>query len=273
MRELRYESPSGTTIELEDVRSALAGQALDLRGSEWSYTLGRASAYGMSRRARTAKVDVTFTRLSAADEALDLFDADVEAGTPGTLVADGRWRQAAYVLAADPKRASLRDCAVTLTVALLGGGWHTSREQAVGSTPRRVGGIDLPCGLPLDLGWQSVARPTVVTVARRAMVGVRAYGPGSDPAVTLASASGASLSYGVRGAIGAGEVAVIDPLASGIGRCVRVVGVTGESRTAFPRRTPDALARLAPGRYVATSSGCSSAVVDVMETSGGVPWS
>lgn len=272
MHELRYEAASGAVIELEDVRSALAGQALDLRGSEWSYTLAQSSAYGMTRRARAVKVDVAFTRLAAANEASDAFDADVAAGTPGTLVADGTWRQRAYVLAADPQRASLRDCELRLTVALLDGRWHSEVTVDVTMNARNVDGLDFPLGFPLDLGYESKATPVRLVTRRRALVGVTLYGPCTDPSVSLIGEDGVARHYGVTGEVAYGCTATIDPLASGMGRTVYVTDAVGGTATAFSRRTTDALVALPPGRYAIVADDC-QATVRLMELNGGVPWS
>ena len=275
MRELRYEAASGAVIELEDVRSALAGQALDLRGSEWSYTLAQSSAYGMTRRARSAKVDVTFTRLPAADEALGAFDADVAAGTPGTLVADGKWRQRAYVLAADPKHASLRDCTVELTVALLDGRWHRLTSVTVIPSAAMAGGTDLPSDMPLDLGLASQSPRRLLVASMPSLVAARIWGPCHEPSVTLVGPGGAARRYGFTGDVADGHSVALDPLGRGIGRVAWAEDAIGNRTSAFGRLVrgggADPLGELPRGTYEVTSDA--TAIVTLVELSGGVPWS
>lgn len=125
MMKVRYVCASTGEPVWLDGPDAWLGTALDLRRDVRSYAL----SHGGLRVARAAHEETAGSRFRTAEEAdraLLAFAKDVDAGTPGTIVANG-WSQRAYVVASAPTRVLRGVPALDLTFVLMDGVWR--REE------------------------------------------------------------------------------------------------------------------------------------------------
>lgn len=123
--ELVYVGASGgERVELNGPLTYV-GTGLGIRGREWSYTLGRRDILGQSRQAREASLTADFLDLAEADRARRIFDRDVAAGTPGTLMSETTgYSQRAYMVKSEPSDRYHGWMRAGLTVLLLDGVWR-----------------------------------------------------------------------------------------------------------------------------------------------------
>ena len=147
----RYIGSDGQSVNL-DGDGAWVGTAPAMRGRAWSYSLGASRISAVQRKAREVTVTAAFTDPEKADLLRHLADRDVARSTPGTLRV-GDWSQRAYITACEP--GTIFGCYHTaeLTVVLLDGAWSRESKIVFGTVAESGGaGLDLPYGLPYDLG-------------------------------------------------------------------------------------------------------------------------
>lgn len=174
----------GSTVKL-DSGPLHVGTATDLRSREWSYTLGHRGIAGAVRPSREASLELTCTEPAALDRARRVFDRDVRSGTVGELVCAGEWRTRALVTGQSPSTVHMGFVSAKLTVVLVDGVWRRSHELHVPiQSGGDGGGLDLECDLPCDLS--PVPAPATVDAGwGGGAVGLRLYGPASNPSVTI----------------------------------------------------------------------------------------
>lgn len=257
-------------------------ETLALRGFDFRRSLGAHSYTSADLAAReVGGLYAKATTPEAADRLVAVLSRDMEAGTPGTLTSRG-WSQRALVPAASV--ASRRGCEVHLdvTVALLDGWWcrptlHRLSPATGGS--QGTASVDLPLDLPFDLGGTTGASK-VVTAGMPALLRLVFYGPCSSPYVVV-SAPGFSNRYGVSASCGEGERIVIDPTRTAeVGESVYRVGSYGQRTNLFAQRMGEVrgsgtypFERLRPGVYTVAWNGSTGVDVELVELSGGLPWS
>lgn len=184
MSSLAYVSARGERIEL-DGPGSYVGTAPDLRGRAWSYSIGYRALTGVSREAREVSIDAWFLDLAQADALRRAADRDVYDGTPGELVAQGEWRQRAYIVASAPDSINGRELSSKLTCVLLDGAWrraHTLRFNKGGSL---TDGKSYPHGYPYSYGTaEGVTRISSVGTMP-GPVSLIVYGPATSPSLTV----------------------------------------------------------------------------------------
>lgn len=164
-----------------------AQTAEGIRGRSWSYDLGYRSLTGVTRAARETDLELTYLRCpEKADWTRRLFDADVAAGTPGMLDADG-WTTRAYVVKAESQTITPVIIQQKLTVVLLDGIWRKAGElQHFWSDALQPGlDLDYPYDYPHDYlatVRDMVASNPMPTAMPFQMV---IFGPVSNPQLTL----------------------------------------------------------------------------------------
>lgn len=105
-----------------DGPSAFVGTADGLRSRKWKYDLGYRGLLNATRPAR--EVDVDFVSdYETADALRRVADADVAAQTPGMFLAQGEWRQNAYIVESEPSNIHYGWLSTTLKALLLDGAW------------------------------------------------------------------------------------------------------------------------------------------------------
>lgn len=105
-----------------DGPSAFVGTADDLRSRKWKYDLGYRGLLNATRTAR--EVDIDFeSDYETADALRRVADADVAARTPGTFLAQGEWKQNAYIVESKPTNIHYGWLSTTLKALLLDGAW------------------------------------------------------------------------------------------------------------------------------------------------------
>lgn len=230
MHRLSYVSGTGAAEVCLDCRSALAGTAEGVRGREWGYSIGYRSIAAATRAARECSLSVTFLDLAVADELRRLADRDVSMATPGTLAIDG-WTQRAYITAADPSSISRAHMAAKLTVVLLDGVWrkgHTVSFEPLTASSGDGEFLDLPYGLPYDLGVPSTRKYFDGSEWGSAPLKFTIYGPAVNPAIRIEGNW-----YKADLTVPDGGYLVVDPLASP--RAVTLVNADGSTVDAFSK--------------------------------------
>lgn len=210
----------GASVGL-DAGSMHVGTAAELRSRSWGYALGHRGAYGAVRPAREVSVRLKSSDRAALDRARRVFDRDVQAGTCGELVYAGEWRTRALVTAASPASIYRDNVSLDLTVVLIDGVWRRRHEVYVPlpSNGAAGGGLDVPYDCPYDLAGP--LPPSLVRACEwgESAVGLRIYGPATDPAVTIAGNT-----YQVLRDVGASERVEVD----GVSRSVELVTAAGD---------------------------------------------
>lgn len=230
MHRLSYVSGTGGVEACLDCRSALAGTAAGIRGREWDYSIGYMSLSGAARGARECSLSVSFMRLASADELRRLADRDMSEGTPGRLEVDG-WSQRAYVTKAEPSSISRSHVTMSLTVVLLDGVWrrgHTVSFEPLTASSGDGEFLDLPYGLPYDLGVPSTRKYFDGSEWGSAPLKFTIYGPAVNPAIRIDGNW-----YKADLTVPEGGYLVVDPLASP--RAVTLVNADGSTVDAFPK--------------------------------------
>lgn len=270
----------GEEIALDDVDSALVGVAEDLRSYEWHYSVEAASLDAASRLARESAVSC-WMRRGASETALSSFEADIEAGTPGTLVS-GEWSQRAYVPKASLSRIN-PDGSVSadLTFVLLDGVW---RRETLFHLPKGSGSdvenetLDYPHDYSYDFGTPS-ASGTYIDVPGLAPcdLRIRIYGYAVSPYVRI----GGNV-YQVSVVVHDGAILTIDSTrkSSMMGDSVTLRGKYGDVQDVFSKRLRGAegsgtyiFERLGHGTQQVTWPQSFDVDIVAIERRGGLPWS
>lgn len=181
MRSLEYVcAATGESVSFE---GPVYGETVPaLRGHSWSYELGGRSVAGISMPAREAQVTVKVVDHASLDRLRMLADADMAAGSPGTLVADGQWRTDAFIAKSDIQSVTPTIVETSLTF-LLPDPWWRRRISHVFTrrTSADSAWLDLPADLPADLSGMAAVR-TLDNPEPHAMPAViRVYGPCVNP--------------------------------------------------------------------------------------------
>ena len=176
----------GSTVQL-DAGSLHVGTADDLRGREWSYTLGHRGIGGVVRSSREVSVELHCTDPAELDRARHIFDRDVQTGAGGELVYAGEWRTAALVVSSAPSTIFGRFAVAKLGIVLADGVWRRSHEMHVPmpSTVAGGGGLDYPHDYPYDYARPEPPKSVRASEWGESTVGLRIYGPATNPAVTI----------------------------------------------------------------------------------------
>ena len=105
-----------------DGPSAFVGTADGLRSRKWQYDLGYRGLRNATRPARDVDVDFV-SDYETANALRRVADADVMARTPGVFLAQGEWRQNAYIVESEPSNIHYGWLSTTLKALLLDGAW------------------------------------------------------------------------------------------------------------------------------------------------------
>ena len=184
---LAYVDGRGGTWALDSPDAALVGTGAGLRGWEWSRQLQRGQLVDVRRDAREVDVKV-HADAATLDRMEPAMWRDVADGTPGTLVLDGTWRQAAQAVSCSCDGAYMGMADATVTFALLDGCWHnavTTEFRPRGGGEEDGGGLDAPYDLPADLG-PTHGSGTVDAGDAACPVRLVIYGPVASPSLTIA---------------------------------------------------------------------------------------
>lgn len=184
MQELKYISASGQVIEM-DGPSIWSGTALDMRANKWDYDLGAKRLKYARRRAWAPSVEVTYLSPADVDRAQKIFDADVDAGAPGTWHLKG-CTQLGYGLGFTEKSITRSGVKGEQEIALLEGAWRY--EESVDLFPQS-GDIDgtkiydytYPYMYGSSLGVRYVNLIDAASVAWRMVI----YGHAVTPQLTI----------------------------------------------------------------------------------------
>jgi len=177
-------SATGERIGFE---GPLYGETLaGLRGRVWDYSIGARGLTGITRKTRETNVTV---RIHDSPATLDLLrrlaDADMAAGAPGTLVADGEWETRAWIPKSEPQSITPTMVETQLAVALLDGVWR--REITTHHDPRTDAGsgLDYPHDYPHDYGGMSILGTVANASGMPQPVKLTIFGPCVNPYIII----------------------------------------------------------------------------------------
>lgn len=181
---------SATTRKRFDLSGALAfaGEPSAAREDQWDYKAGYRDLSYAARKARSETVAVAVLNLAAADALRLAADADVAAGTPGALDADG-WSQRCYVVGASLSKRAGDSALVKLTLLLLDGVWRKAQSWQFrpGAGSGTVG-----AGHGYDYGYaygypysEETSREIEVASVVASPFRIVVYGPAVRPSVTI----------------------------------------------------------------------------------------
>ena len=178
----------GSTVQL-DAGPLHVGTADDLRGREWSYTLGHRGIGGVVRSSREMSVELHCIDPAELDRARHIFDRDVQSGKVGELVYAGEWSTRALVVAQSPSTIYMDYTAAKLEIVLMDGTWRRKHEMHVPmpSTVSGGGGLDYPHDYPYDYARPEPPKSVKASEWGESAVGLRIYGPATNPAITIGS--------------------------------------------------------------------------------------
>ena len=162
----------------------LYGETLTgLRARVWGYSLASRGMTGITRKAREATVTV---KIHDSPATLDLLrrlaDADMAAGTPGTLVADGEWEAKAWITKSEPQSITPTMVETQLTIVLADGVWR--RPTMTHFTPRYDSGTaDLD--YPYDYAGMSILGTVTNATGMPQPVKLTIFGPCVNPYIII----------------------------------------------------------------------------------------
>ena len=226
MRRFEYINSKGKAVQL-DGPLVFSGIAEEPRSRVWAYSLGMRDVRNIARPARTATMSIT-APFEQADELRKAFDSDVYAGTPGTFVIDGEWKQRGFCL--EQKVTSLLGERVQadLTVALLDGAWwriaHVPFVPESGSDPETYPWLDYNFDFIYDFKRPPIAHVIDTDASAPSPVRIVIYGPATNPYIIAGENR-----YAVLASVSAGAYMVID----GKEKTITIVGADGSITDAF----------------------------------------
>lgn len=227
METIEYTAGNGESIGFE---GPLYGETLTgLRGRAWDYSLASRGLTGVTRKTRETNVTV---RIHDSPATLDLLcrlaDADMAAGTPGTLIADGEWETRAWIPKSEPQTITPTMVETQLTVVLLDGVWR--RETTTHHDPRTDAGsgLDYPHDYPHDYGGMSILDTVANTSGMPQPIRLTIFGPCVNPYVIIGPNR-----YEVDATIPAGSRLEIDGTADA--RTVIMISDTGLRTNLFAK--------------------------------------
>lgn len=171
----------------------------NLRAHVWDYTLASRGLTGITRKARevtvTAKLVVGQARSfwgETLQDMLDLFDADMAYGQPGTLrfgiqsaVASGRgcWTARAFIPKTTYSTIKPGLLELELTIVLCDGVWRRKNDtmRFVPSVRVTSTTLDLPADLPTDLASANITQKVYNPSYTDAEFVARIFGPAVNP--------------------------------------------------------------------------------------------
>lgn len=186
MQSLEYAcAATGERIGFE---GPLYGETLaGLRGRVWDYRVGARGLTGITRKTRETNVTV---RIHDSPATLDLLrrlaDADMAAGTPGTLVADGEWETRAWIAKSEPQTITPTMVETQLTIVLADGVWRRGTTEHHAPQSNTDGGdLDYPYDYPYDYAGMSIFDTVTNATGMPQPVKLTIFGPCVNPYIII----------------------------------------------------------------------------------------
>lgn len=229
MQSLEYRcTATGERIGFE---GPLYGETLaGLRGRAWDYSLAARGLTGVTRKTREETVTV---KIHDSPATLDLLarlaDADMAAGTPGALVADGEWETRAWIAKSAPQSITPTMVETQLTFVLLDGVWRReTTEHHDPRTDKSDSWLDHPYDYPHDYSGMSILDTVANPGGTPLPIRLTVFGPCVNPGVIIGSNR-----YEVDATIPAGSRLEIDGAADA--RTVVMISDTGLRTNLFAK--------------------------------------
>lgn len=185
MRTLSY--VCGETGESIGFEGPLYGETLTgLRGRAWDYRLASRGLTDVTRKTRETNVTV---RIHDSPATLDLLrrlaDADMAAGTPGTLVADGEWETRAWIPKSEPQTITPTMVETQLTIVLADGMWRRGTTTHHDPRTDAGSGLDYPHDYPHDYAGMSILDTVTNTSGMPQPIRLTIFGPCVNPYIII----------------------------------------------------------------------------------------
>ena len=159
--------------------------------------------------------------VSALDLLRRLADADMAAGTPGTLVADGEWETRAWIAKSEPQSITPTMVETQLTIVLADGVWRRGTTEHHDPRADKAGGdLDYPYDYPHDYAGMSILDTVANATGMPQPVKLTIFGPCVNPYIIIGTNR-----YEVDATIPAGSRLEID--AASDSRTVTMISDTG----------------------------------------------
>lgn len=201
--------------------------ATSVLARSWSYTLGYLGVTDVGLGAVERTATMSFRSPDEADRLRALADRDLSMLTPGTLRVDG-WERRAYIVSDEPETVYHGYHSSRVGLVLLGDAWRrwSTADFAPTAESSSDGWLDLPYGLPYDLGGGKGARYLVVPGLMPAPIRITFFGPVVDPEVTIGGNT-----YKISATVPLGSRVVAD--GASWPRTVTMIGPTGDEADLF----------------------------------------
>ncbi len=227
-RSIVYTGSTGEAVEMAVGGPWHYGDT-DLHDYEWSYDTVNDRSVGFRRSPRDFSIHVMLRGGDAAerDRAVDVFDADVAAGTPGTLRV-GASEMRCYVTASSKDRWWYDEASMDMDLTVHADDPVWTREatsqflKAVEQEPSDD--LDYPHGYPHDYAPDTRSAALSSPFASPCAARITVYGPAVNPYVIIAGNR-----YQVDATVEDGGLLVID----GRGKTITVTSADGYSESAF----------------------------------------
>lgn len=209
----------------------LYGETLTgLRARVWDYSIGARGLTGITRGAREETVAVKIHDSTATLDLLRrLADADMAAGTPGTLVADGEWETRAWIAKSEPQSITPTMVETQLTIVLADGVWRRGTTEHHDPRADKAGGdLDYPYDYPHDYAGMSILDTVTNATGMPQPVKLTIFGPCVNPYIIIGTNR-----YEVDATIPAGSRLEIDGTADA--RTVIMISDTGLRTNLFAK--------------------------------------
>lgn len=221
MRTLSY--MCGVTGESIGFEGPLYGETLTgLRSRIWDYSLAARGLTGITRKTRETTVAV---KIHDSPDSLDLLrrlaDADMAAGKPGMLIADGQWEAKAWITKSEPQSITPTMVETQLTIVLADGVWRRGTTEHHDPRADKAGGdLDYPHDYPHDYAGMSILDTVTNATGMPQPVKLTIFGPCVNPYIVIGTNR-----YEVDATIPAGSRLEID--AASDSRTVTMISDTG----------------------------------------------
>lgn len=275
MRELKYTSHDGTTIDL-NTDSLWVADLQEMRGFAWTYTLATRGIKSASRNASTAKMTIRTKTPGELDAVQTAFESDVQAVQPGILTVDGEWTQRAFIVGSSLGLVPWPQFAqVDYTVVLCDGVWRRALpvQHFFPMSAGTGSQLDLPTDLPTDLAPSKIALQVDNPTGKAAEFTAIIFGPCVNPAFQIGTNT-----YEVDVTVAAGGY--ISLSATGLEKSIHLTADNGDLSDVFDKGKRGSgsgggsyvFEPIPAGDSLLTISGNFGIDLTLYDVSGGVPW-
>lgn len=191
MRTLTYTTGNKARVFDLNTRALRVNQLNPMRVSAWDYEITGRRVINAMRKAKAYEMTVTSRDVDTLDDFARLAEADFTNHTPGRLLVNNTWQQAAYIV--DSKSDGLvkpHVQQVTFTMVLLDGCWRFEKVKnviptAASALSMNFGYLGYPHGYPHAYSLDLSTPDFDTQVESDTPLGLRFYGPVTNPSILI----------------------------------------------------------------------------------------